>query len=117
MRSSTNTLGYLASYDIAKQKLINIRGKEDYLTYSVSSIISGLSSAILSSPFDNLKTNIMNSNKPRSIFKFFIDTYKIRGISGIYTGFFANWFRSAPWHFIFWNSFEFYTKLFSLESI
>ena len=117
LRSGANTVGYLASYDIAKQGLIKLCEKEDYLTYSASSIISGLSSAILCSPFDNLKANVMNSDKKKSIPKFFIDTYKTRGIAGIYTGFFANWLRSAPWHFIFWNSFEFYTKLFGVTSI
>lgn len=117
MRSSVNTLGYLASYDIAKENIIKMRGKEDYLTYSLSSFVSGLSSSILCTPFDNLKSNAMNSSKKVKIIPFFKKVYKQNGIKGVYTGFLGNWGRSAPWHFVFWNSFEFYAKLFSLDSI
>lgn len=117
LRASTNSLGYLASYDITKKKLIEIRGKEDIITYSSSSLVSGLSSTILCTPFDNLKSKMMGEDKYKSMYDCFRKTIKKNGYKSMYVGFLPNWARSGPWHFIFWNSYEFYSKLFNLQSI
>ncbi len=117
LRASSNSLGYLASYDITKNNLIKLRGKEDIVTYSLSSLVSGLSSTILCTPFDNLKSKIMSGNKYNGTYDCFKKTIKNNGIKSLYVGFLPNWARSGPWHFIFWNSYELYSKLFNIKTI
>lgn len=117
LRASANSVGYLASYDYVKHSLIKITGKDNYITYSLSSLASGLSSSILATPFDNMKSKIMGTNHYNGILDCFKKTVKKNGYRSLYVGFFPTWFRSGPWHFIFWNSYEYYAKIFNYKSI
>lgn len=115
-RSCFNNLGYLATYDISKNYIITYRQKEDAISYSLASLSSGLISSLLSTPFDNVKSKIMSTNKLTLINCINI-TIKNNGLQAFYIGFIQNWLRLGPWHFIFWNSFEFYSNLFNLKTI
>lgn len=117
LRASTNSIGYLATYDYVKNNLLKLTNRDDYLTYSLSSIASGLSSTILCTPFDNMKSKIMGSNQYNGLFDCFYKTVKKNGVRSLYVGFIPAWCRSGPWHFIFWNSYEYYSTLFGYKSI
>ena len=63
LRASFLAVGSIGSYDIVKQKIINYRKKEDNLTYVLSSFFGGFNSTLLTIPFDNLKSRLMNDSK------------------------------------------------------
>ena len=117
LRASTNSIGYLATYDLVKNNLIKLTNRDDYITYSLSSFASGLSSTILCTPFDNMKSKIMGSNQYNGLLDCFQKTVKKNGLRSLYVGFIPAWCRSGPWHFIFWNSYEYYSKLFDYQTI
>ena len=62
LRAASVNLGELASYDLAKRAILSYRNKEDNITFTSASLISGFFSAFLSTPFDNAKSRIMAKN-------------------------------------------------------
>jgi len=111
IRAITVNIGEIAAYDISKRLILKYRNKEDFYTFTLASFFSGFSSAALCTPADTLRTKMM-ANNSGIIYKNTLDcllkTVEHGGIRILYTGFYANWFRLAPWQFIFWNSYEFY---------
>jgi solute carrier family 25 (mitochondrial uncoupling protein), member 27 len=111
IRAISVNIGEIATYDISKRIILKYRDKEDFYTFSLASFFSGFSSAALCTPADTLRTKMM-ANNSKKIYKNTLDclikTTKQGGIKILYTGFYANWFRLAPWQLIFWNSYEFY---------
>lgn len=114
-RSCFNNLCYLATYDISKNYIIKQRQKEDSISYSLAYLF-WTSQLSIKYPFDNIKSKIMSTNK-LTLIKCVNITIKNNGLQAFYIGFIQNWLRLGPWHFIFWNSFEFYSNLFHLKSI
>ena len=121
LRAGSVNLGELASYDMAKRIVLSYRNKEDQITFTCASFISGFFSALLSTPFDNAKSRIMSVNNTGDnlMYKGTIDcmikSVRANGIRSLYIGFFPNWLRLAPWQFIFWNSYEYYRIWFGLR--
>ena len=121
LRARSVNLGELASYDMAKRIVLSYRNKEDQITFSCASFISGFFSALLSTPFDNAKSRIMSVNNAgnnliyRGTIDCMIKSIKVNGIKSLYIGFFPNWLRLAPWQFIFWNSYEYYRIWFGIQ--
>ena len=118
LRASSVNIGELASYDIAKKNILLYRNKEDNITFTCASLISGFVSALLSTPFDTAKSRIMDVNN-KGMYKGTFDCMKKNvnkhGLKSLYVGFFPNWFRLAPWQFVFWNSYEMYRKSLGME--
>eukprot|EP01084_Bolivina_argentea_P007355 13813_1 len=67
LRAASVNVGELASYDTAKRLVLLYRNKEDKITFSIASFISGFFSALLSTPFDTAKSRIMATNKQNSL--------------------------------------------------
>lgn len=110
-------IGEIATYDLAKRTILSYRNVEDIYTFSLSSFFSGFFSALLCTPADTLRTRIMTeSNLHFSTFRYTINLIQKEGVFVLYTGFYANWFRLAPWQLIFWNSYEFYRSYFGYKN-
>jgi len=116
LRGGAVNLGELTTYDQAKSLILYYRPKEDILTYSFSSLCSGLVSSTLSTPFDVAKTNMMsNINKYNGVVDCMVDIVKKNGVRELFNGVGLNWLRMAPWQFIFWNTYESYRKSMGLN--
>eukprot|EP01083_Nonionella_stella_P009053 26244_1 len=118
LRAASVNLGELASYDMAKRFVLSQRNnKEDQITFSLSSFISGFCSAFLSTPADNIKSRIMatNTTHTNGIMHSIMKSIQCNGFRSLYIGFFPNWLRLAPWQFIFWNSYEYYRIWFGIK--
>ena len=122
LRAGSVNLGELASYDMSKRIVLSYRdNKEDNITFTCASFISGFFSALLSTPFDNAKSRIMAANNSgnKSMYNGTIDcmikSVQVNGFRSLYIGFFPNWLRLAPWQFIFWNSYEYYRIWFGIK--
>lgn len=59
VRAMSLNLGMLVSYDVSKEELVHILGKDKPNTiWFLSSVISGTIAAAMSLPFDNVKTKL-----------------------------------------------------------
>ena len=64
VRAMALNLGMLVSYDVSKEKLEVILGKErSNMTWVLSSVISGAIAATMSLPFDNVKTKMQKMTR------------------------------------------------------
>jgi len=88
--------------DEAKSLVVSTTGydRKDLRTQFLSATIAGLAMSITVSPFDNLRTRLMNQPTDAKIYNGFVDcavkTFKADGVAGFYRGFFAIWGRFAP---------------------
>lgn len=74
---------------------------------------SGLVSATMGTPFDVLKSRMMNqpyTNGKGELYRSTLDclfkTVKGEGLPALYKGFVPNWSRMAPWSLTFWVVYE-----------
>jgi hypothetical protein len=92
----------IASYDASKGVVQRALGSDKGLLPQVgASLVSGLVSALVSTPFDVIKTRMMNQpSGAASLYKGPIDclvkTAKAEGITGLYKGFTPAYARLAP---------------------
>jgi len=124
-RAALVNIGNLATYDIAKQKILkNTKLKDNWQCHMVSSICSGFVASSLSTPADVIKTRIMNqarSSDGRGLYytsscDCLIKTIKQEGIFSLYKGFIPIWSRIAPWSMIFWLTNEQLRKLIGFKT-
>lgn len=137
-RAALVNLGELASYDLAKQSLLQHYPhyfRDNIVCHLCSSIISGFISTLVSTPADVIKTRVMNaanlssssssssSSSPshreviyRGSVDCLIKTVRHEGVLSLYKGFFPTWARLAPWQLTFWVTYEELRKLSSLTS-
>lgn len=106
----------LRRYDAAKRYAVRNLGlsRDDTSCHALAAACSGLAAALLSAPADLAKSRIMNQKTatgldrvPRALhYKGTLDcwenTARGEGFFALYRGFFATWFRLAPWQLIFW---------------
>jgi len=105
-RAMAVNFGELAIYDVAKRKVMTFTGIPDGVTvHSMAAVISGLTSTIVSCPFDVVKTRMM-AGSHTAFFQCSRDTVMVGGGLALYKGFFPTWARLGPWQFIFWVSYE-----------
>ncbi|KAL5506582.1 hypothetical protein EMCRGX_G008260 [Ephydatia muelleri] len=131
-RAALVCLGDLTTYDAAKQAILHHTGrKDDAGTHALSSVFSGLVSAVLGTPADVVKTRMMNQDgrgvhyssswdcltktvRPRLISPPQTSPYpqcdvtdvKMEGFWALYKGFIPIWSRMAPWSLTFWLVYE-----------
>jgi hypothetical protein len=91
----------IASYDWTKVQVFRLTGQEKGLVPQIiGSLVSGLVSAIVSTPFDVVKTRMMNQPKGATLYSSGLDcaikTAKAEGVLGLYKGFFPAYARLAP---------------------
>lgn len=107
----------IASYDHTKQMTMKLTGgvESGLLSQVVGSLVSGLISALVSTPFDVVKTRIMNQPKESRLYSGPLDcavkTVRAEGVLALYKGFTPAYTRLAPWQLVFFLVFERVNKL------
>jgi len=114
MRAMTVNLGELVAYDSGKQYLLQYMN-DSIVCHGFASLHSGFWSTLLSTPADVLKTRIMADSK-HTMIQCSRDIIKTEGFFSLWKGFFPNWFRLAPWQFVFWVTYEQLRKVNNLDS-
>lgn len=112
----------IATYDHSKQLALHYFGNSETLTAQViGSCLSGFVSAVVSTPFDVIRTRMMNYAKTTSPYKGSMDcatqTVRHEGILALYRGFVPAYVRLAPWQLVFFTSFEFLSEKFGYKGI
>lgn len=105
-RAALLTASQLASYDHVKHFLLNsgVLKRDGIPTHFWSSFFAGFIAAAMTSPFDVVKTRIMNQpvgpDGRGALYKStrdcFAQTIKSEGLFGLYKGFIPNWMRIGP---------------------
>jgi solute carrier family 25 (mitochondrial uncoupling protein), member 27 len=102
----------IASYDHSKQLTLRVLGKTEGMEARVfGSLVSGFVSAIISSPFDVVKSRLINQpqDQPRLYNNLFDCALKIirkEGVLSLYKGFVPAYLRLGPWQLVFFPLFE-----------
>lgn len=106
LRAITLNIAMLTSNDEIKERLTAWRGlkKPDQTSVLTASAVSGFLSALVSLPFDNIKTKLQKQKRLpdgtlpySSFFDCFKKTVSKEGISGLWIGFFPTYYiRIAP---------------------
>eukprot|EP01027_Heterolobosea_sp_BB2_P019891 GEZU01028035.1.p1 GENE.GEZU01028035.1~~GEZU01028035.1.p1 ORF type:complete len:320 (-),score=28.78 GEZU01028035.1:151-1110(-) len=108
VRASVLTAAQLSSYDHSKYLLLKSKHFADsFSTHLTCSLISGLVTALVSSPVDVIKTRYMNDKvgsggqgaQYRSAMDCLIKTVRYEGLRALYSGFLPNYLRLGP-HFV-----------------
>jgi hypothetical protein len=91
----------IASYDFTKVQVFMLTGQEKGLVPQVlGSLVSGFVSAVVSTPFDVVKTRMMNQPQGVTLYSSGLDcalkTARAEGILGLYKGFLPAYARLAP---------------------
>ncbi|XP_064390240.1 mitochondrial uncoupling protein 4-like [Halichondria panicea] len=114
-RSSLVCLGDLTTYDAVKQRLLkNKNFKDTAITHAMSSICSSITSALMGTPADVIKSRMMNQpyNEQgvgqyyKSTIDCLLTTVKGEGVLALYKGLIPIWARMAPWSMTFWLVYE-----------
>lgn len=104
-RAAVLTATQIPSYDHTKHTLINHQiMKEGPALHVASSFTAGFVTACTTSPFDVVKTRVMNQAKDNlgrpTVYKNALDcilkVIKHEGVFGLYKGFIPNWMRIGP---------------------
>jgi len=105
-RAAILTAAQIPSYDHTKHTLLNAQLMEEGpALHGVSSVIAGFVTACSTSPFDVVKTRMMNQKKDAAsgaplVYKNTIHCIakivKHEGLLGLYKGFIPNWMRIGP---------------------
>lgn len=123
-RAALVNMGDLATYDTSKHLIMKHTSLQDNaVTHFLSSIMSGIVAAIVSTPADVVKTRVMNQPHKNgkgvlynSSLDCLIKAVKAEGALSLYKGFFPTWARMAPWSLVFWLSFEQIRKMTGVTS-
>jgi len=114
-RAAAVNFGEIAAYDLCKrQVLVTTQWEDGPAVHSLAAVLSGLSSTIMSCPFDVMKTRLMAGSHTGFI-SCLTDTVKKEGFMALYKGFFPTWSRLGPWQFCFWVTYEKLRHLSGLE--
>lgn len=102
MRACVLNASKMATYDVAKGYVSDATGwkRKDPRTIFASSVVAGFVMTIFVSPFDMVRTKLMNQPTDKKIYDGFLDcvmkTLKADGPTGFYRGFIPIWGRFAP---------------------
>ena len=112
----------IASYDASKTIAQEVTGHEKGLLPQVlASLVSGLVSALVSTPFDVIKTRMMNQPRDKPLYSGPIDcvikTAKAEGVMALYKGFTPAYARLAPHRVVHFVTLEQLNKLFGVAEM
>lgn len=103
----------IASYDHSKHIAMRVTGSEDGVAARIiGSLVSGMVSAVVSTPLDVVKTRLVNQSAKTTgiLYTGMIDcaikTVRNEGFLALYKGFVPSYTRLAPWQFVFFLTFE-----------
>lgn len=100
----------IASYDHTKHAVVKALGTDEGPAAKVvGSLVSGLISALVSTPYDVVRTRIMAARDPHMYsgpLDCAMKTVKAEGAMALYKGFTPAYARLAPWQIVFFYSFE-----------
>uniref|UniRef100_A0A7S2RB08 Uncharacterized protein n=1 Tax=Mucochytrium quahogii TaxID=96639 RepID=A0A7S2RB08_9STRA len=123
MRATVLNGTKMGCYDQIKGYVVQGTGwsRKDLRTQFLSAGGAGFCMAVTVSPFDMLRTQLMNQPPDKKIYSGFMDcamqTIKRDGITSLYRGFFPIWARFAPQATLQLIVFEFLRKMAGLEAI
>ena len=112
----------IASYDQSKVVVLQLTGRDKGLVPQViGSLVSGLVSAIVSTPFDVIKTRMMNQPKNAPLYAGPLDcvakTVRSEGVGGLYKGFVPAYARLAPHRVVHFVALEQLNRLFGVAEM
>ncbi|PSN55684.1 hypothetical protein C0J52_03190 [Blattella germanica] len=125
-RAAMVNLGDLTGYDMSKRFFLQFPAFSDNIvTHMLSSLVAGIVAAILTTPFDTLKTRLMNQptdDQGRGLLyknttDCLLQSVRNEGPFSLYKGFLPLYLRLGPWAFVFWISYENIEKLLALKTI
>merc|ERR1712070_1144249 len=102
MRACVLNASKMSTYDITKGKVVELTGwtRKDPRTVFCSSVVAGFVMTLCVSPFDMIRTKLMNQPTDKKIYSGFVDcvvkTVSNEGILSLYRGFIPIWGRFAP---------------------
>jgi len=101
----------VATYDSGKSyALRTLKMKDNIITHMGCSTLSGLVAAVVSTPFDVIKTRVINQHKGQQVYRGNVDclikTVSSEGPMALYKGFLPTWGRLGPWQWVFFLAFE-----------
>eukprot|EP01063_Lacrimia_lanifica_P024103 TRINITY_DN32066_c0_g1_i1.p2 TRINITY_DN32066_c0_g1~~TRINITY_DN32066_c0_g1_i1.p2 ORF type:complete len:296 (+),score=105.63 TRINITY_DN32066_c0_g1_i1:67-954(+) len=98
----------LASYDGLKTAAVKVFGMDpdSAVTHTCASAASGFIGAAVGTPFDVIKTRVMNSEGKASPLAIAMRTVREEGFRGMFKGFVPTLTRFGPWQIIWLSSFE-----------
>ena len=110
-------------YDISKGEITEMTGwaRKDVRTAAASSFVAGFFMTLTVSPWDNLRTRLMNQPTDKKIYEGFSDclvkTVKSDGIISLWRGFIPIWARFAPQAILQLLTIEYLYTFFGFKSI
>jgi len=112
----------IASYDQTKVVVLQLTGREKGLVPQViGSLVSGFVSAVVSTPFDVIKTRMMNQPAGKPLYSGVIDcivkTVQNEGVGGLYKGFIPAYARLAPHRVVHFVALEQLNRLFGVAEM
>lgn len=112
----------IASYDQTKVLVLRFTGRSEGLVPQViGALVSGLVSATVSTPFDVLKTRMMNQAAGANMYSSSLDcavkTVRAEGARGLFKGFVPAWTRLAPHRLVHFITLEQLTRLAGLGNM
>ncbi|KAK8797204.1 hypothetical protein WA158_004414 [Blastocystis sp. Blastoise] len=107
----------VACYDQSRVIIKQYIGKDDTHSFyykciysTFASLISGVLCTLVASPFDVVKTRLVNQHYGKELYKgswdCFVKTLRTEGVSALFKGFSITVLRFVPWQFIFYNTTE-----------
>lgn len=102
-RAIALNMAMLVSYDTVKESLTQSMGKgKDFQIQIAASMVSAVATAVVSLPFDNLKTKLQKQKAVNGVFPYkgmpdcFAKTLAKEGITGFWAGLPTYYFRVGP---------------------
>ena len=123
MRACVLNATKMGVYDLSKGYVTDLTGwsRKDVRTAFCSSFIAGFFMTCTVSPFDRIRTNLMNQPMDKKIYNGFVDcaakTIKNDGFSSLWRGFIPIWARFAPQATLQLMTIEFLYQFFGFKSI
>jgi hypothetical protein len=123
MRACVLNASKMATYDITKGAICEKTGwgRKDLKTIFSSGLCAGVAMTIFVSPFDNIRTRLMNQPLDAKLYSGFVDcvvkTVKADGPLALYRGWIPIWARFAPTAAIQLMTIEFLYTTFGYDTI
>ena len=102
MRACVLNATKMGCYDISKQYVCEATGwkRKDLRTSFCSATLAGFCMTLTVSPFDRIRTSLMNQPTDKKLYNGFVDcfvkTVKEQGFTSLWRGFIPIWARFAP---------------------
>lgn len=95
----------IAAYDTSKQAAIKLTGEEDSLRARfVAALVGGVATALVGTPFDVLKTRLMNQPKDGTLYRGVVDCaaaiVRVEGPAALWKGLLPVYARQAPFNLL-----------------